>query len=129
MTEPTSLFKREPIIILAFVMWVLTNVGTILVGHTHLVTSSQWNAVSTYVAPLATAFALSTVAVVFRRFVAPVWRLADQEATRLGATFPEVPAAGTTVVPVAEKKATPAPVDPPTIPASPVDADPEVVTI
>lgn len=69
-----SFVAREPVMAAAVVTWVLSNVGAVLLGHTHLVTAEQWGAVTTYVTPLATAAVLAAIGAVVRRYVTPAWK-------------------------------------------------------
>jgi hypothetical protein len=87
---PTSFVKNEVAITGAFVAWLLTNVGAVIVGHTNLVTAEQWNATATWATPFVSAFLLGVVGIVVRRYVAPAWKLVQRQAASAGAHVPDL---------------------------------------
>lgn len=74
--------SREPVVLAALIVgpvtWLLTNIGALIVGHTHLVTKAQWDSKATTLFPIITAvvvFALTfLIAWLVRRVVKPWWK-------------------------------------------------------
>jgi len=66
--------KNEPVVVGHFVTWLLVNVGALIVGHTHLVTATEWGSFATGITPMLTAVLLAVLATVLRRYVAPAWK-------------------------------------------------------
>lgn len=88
--DPNSgLVKNEPAMVGAFSVWLVGNVGLLLINH-HLVTGVQWSAASLQVTALVTFVLAAIVGWLLRRVVAPAWKLAESEAARLGVTLPDL---------------------------------------
>jgi hypothetical protein len=77
MTQPqsSSFTAEEPVVVGAFVTWLLVQAGAYVVGHTHLITSDQWSALVTFVEPLVTAAVLAGLAALLRAKVTPAAHL------------------------------------------------------
>lgn len=79
MTTPTpasnSFVSREPVVVAAAVAWLFSFVGSLILGHTSLITSTQWSSLSTILVPVVSALILGAVTWVTRKYVAPAWKL------------------------------------------------------
>jgi hypothetical protein len=91
MADSSSFVKREVAMTAAFVTWLLLQVGAYLVGHTHLVSSTEWNALAQFLEPILTAGLLTVVGLVVRNFVTPVWTSVGGAVESQGGSFPDEP--------------------------------------
>ena len=80
----TGFAANEPVVVGGFVAWLFSLLGTFLIGHTHLITSDTWSALSTTLVPVVSAFALAVVAFVVRRYVQPAWKALTKETQKVG---------------------------------------------
>lgn len=80
--------ENEPAIVAAFVAWLFANAGAFVVGHTHLVTNSQWGSLTTGVVPFVTAGVLSVIAFVLRKYVSPAWKVVEGDLGKHGFPTP-----------------------------------------
>lgn len=69
-----NLIKKEPVIAGYIVVWVLANVGALLIGHTHLVDAATWSGLSTSVTPVLTGLVLGGLSWLTRRVVEPIFK-------------------------------------------------------
>lgn len=85
-TDPTKtgLVANEPLLVGAFVTWLLSFVGTLILGHTNLITSDQWSSLSTILVPVVSAAIIGAVAWVVRKFVSPAWKVLTKGTHALG---------------------------------------------
>lgn len=74
--SPSSLAKNEPVLVAHGVAWLLLQAGLILVGRYHVLSSSSWSSLSSALAPVVTAAAMAVLALLVRRVVTPVAKLA-----------------------------------------------------
>lgn len=78
MTNPISanviatLLKKEPVLALGITVWILTNLGALLVGHAHLVDAGTWSGVATTVTPVLSGLILGGLSWVTRKYVEPI---------------------------------------------------------
>lgn len=97
MTNPTSvksgLVSNEPVLVGAFVTWLFTVLGTFILGHTDLVTSTQWSSLSSFLIPVISALVLGVIATVVRKYVTPFWKSVTGVAGKVGITEAELDAA------------------------------------
>lgn len=70
----TDLIKKEPVLAGYIVVWVLTNLGALVVGHTHVVDSATWTTVATTVTPVLTGLVLGALSWLTRRVVEPLFK-------------------------------------------------------
>lgn len=68
----TDLIKREPVIAGYLAVWILANVGALLLGHTHLVDSATWGTVATAATPVLSGLILGALSWLTRRVVEPL---------------------------------------------------------
>lgn len=81
---PNSFVLNEPMVMAHIVAWILANIGALVVGRTHLVSSREWSGLAQGLTPIVTAVLAAASAVIFRRYVSPAWKLADVQAQHLG---------------------------------------------
>lgn len=67
-----QLLKKEPVLAGYLAVWILTNVGALLVGHTHLVDAATWGTIATSVTPILSALILGGLAWLTRKYVEPI---------------------------------------------------------
>jgi hypothetical protein len=70
----SDLIKKEPVVAGYIVVWILANVGALLIGHTHLVDSATWSSLSTSVTPVLTGLVLAGLSWLTRRVVEPIFK-------------------------------------------------------
>ena len=87
-THRTGFVENEPVIVGHFVLWLFVNLGAFIVGHTNLVTSDQWNSLTTGLVPFVTAALLSVIAFVVRKYVSPAWKKVSGELESHGFPIP-----------------------------------------
>lgn len=68
----SQLLKKEPVLALSLTVWILTNLGAVLVGHAHLVAAGTWSGVATAVTPVLSGLILGGLAWLTRKFVTPL---------------------------------------------------------
>lgn len=69
-----DLLKKEPVLAGYLALWILTNVGALLIGHTHLVDSATWTAYATTLTPILTGLILGALSWLTRRVVEPLFK-------------------------------------------------------
>lgn len=100
-----KLIAREPVLVGQGVVWVLAQIGAYVVGHTHLVDQSVWNAGTSAAFPVISAAVLGIVAWLTRSVVTPFIDKLDPEEPPVA---PQVnPVAPNPVVPVVAAPANP----------------------
>lgn len=80
----TDFAKSEVAIVGGFVAWLFTLAGTIVLGHTDLVTSQQWTTLSSFLVPIIAAAVISGITFVVRKYVTPVFKAVEKDVTKLG---------------------------------------------
>jgi hypothetical protein len=83
-TVPKTGLTNEPVLVGAGITWLLSLLGTVIIGHTHLLSSGQWSTLSTTLVPIISAVVLSVVGYVTRKFVTPAWKIVTSDATKAG---------------------------------------------
>jgi hypothetical protein len=99
----------EPVVASSIGLWLVTNVGALLVGRTHLLTDKEWAPLASSITPIVIAAVLAVFAFIVRKVVAPAWKLVDDEAAKLGIDVPDLEVAGVTPVHAPEEPVAPAP--------------------
>ena len=87
-TPRTGFVENEPVIVGHFVLWLFVNIGAFIVGHTNLVTSDQWNSLTTGLVPFVTAAIVTAIAFVVRKYVSPAWKRVSGELEAHGVPVP-----------------------------------------
>lgn len=77
---PSSLVKSEPVLVAHGVAWLFLQAGLILVGRYHVLSSSNWSALASTLAPVVTAAAMALLALVIRHVVTPALDWVQHEA-------------------------------------------------
>jgi len=70
----SDLIKKEPVLAGYLAVWVLANLGALIVGHTHLVDSATWTSLATTVTPVLTGLVLGALSWLTRRVVEPIFK-------------------------------------------------------
>jgi hypothetical protein len=97
-TPKAGALANEPVVIGAFVTWLLSLVGTFLIGHTHWVTTDTWGSLSTFLVPAISAVVITGVAWLVRNVVTPVWKVVTKEAQAFGISPTELESLLRTIV-------------------------------
>jgi len=87
MTTPTadkSFVQQEPVLVAGFVTWLFSVLGTVILGHTDLISQSSWSSLTTTMVPVISAVVLGFVTWVTRKVVTPAWRALTTETEKLG---------------------------------------------
>lgn len=85
MTTPnqTGFFSNEPQVVQGVVLWVLTQVGALVLGHTSLVTSQQWSSLTTGLVPILSLIVIGAITLVWRRWLTPAWKVIQTDINRM----------------------------------------------
>lgn len=83
-TQHTGFAANEPVVVSAGVAWLFSLLGTYLIGHTDLVTSGTWSALTTVLVPIIAGLVLTGLAWVTRRVVTPAWKFVSTETQKVG---------------------------------------------
>lgn len=67
-----ELVKKEPVLAGYLAVWILANVGALLLGHTHLVDAATWSGLATSVTPVLSGLILGGLSWLTRKFVTPI---------------------------------------------------------
>lgn len=67
--------SSEPVLIGSAVLWVLTQAGAVVVGHTDLISGDQWSALSSALVPVITTVVIAVIGWITRGKVTPVAKL------------------------------------------------------
>jgi hypothetical protein len=86
--EKTGFVANEPVIVSHFVLWLFVNAGAFVVGHTHIVTSAQWDSLTTGLVPVVSAVVLGLIATVVRKYVSPAWKALSGGLSNAGIPVP-----------------------------------------
>jgi hypothetical protein len=84
MADNTGFAANEPTVVAHFVIWLFTNVGVFLIGHTHLFTQVQWDSYTTGLVPIVTAALLSFSAWFWRTKLSPAWKVVEKDISKVG---------------------------------------------
>lgn len=82
--EKGSLVANEPVLVATFVTWLFTQLGAVVLGHTHLVSSDQWSSLTTALVPIISAVLLGLIGWVTRKYVTPFWKAVQGKINDLG---------------------------------------------
>lgn len=74
-----GLSKREPALVHAAVLWILTNVGALVVQQWHWLGAGEWSTLTSALVPLVTAAVLLGGGWLLRRVVTPAWEWVEDE--------------------------------------------------
>lgn len=69
-----NLLKKEPVLAGYLAAWILTNLGALLIGHTHLVDAATWSGLATTVTPVLTGLILGGLSWFTRSVVEPIFK-------------------------------------------------------
>ncbi len=83
-TNKTGFVANEPVIAASIATWLVSVVGTIVLGHTDLITSDQWGSLATILVPLIAGVILTGVAWVTRKVVTPAWKAVSAQTVKVG---------------------------------------------
>lgn len=78
----------EPVIVAGVVLWLLTQLGAVLVGHTHWIQQSQWDTLVTTLVPIVSAAVIGVITWITRRFVSPAWKVVGGDLSKWGFPVP-----------------------------------------
>lgn len=118
----STLWKSEPAMVAAAALWLVTNVGQVVIGHQWL-TPSQWNGMTATLIGIVSFVLFAIAGWVVRKVVAPAWKLVEAEAKLAGITLAEPQIA--TVQPLQQVTASPLAGQPPS--STPAEATAAVV--
>jgi len=85
-TKHTGFVENEPAVVSHIVLGLLAILGEFVVGHTSLVTNSQWDTATTVLAPIVTAAVVAFSAWFWRRWLSPAWKVVEADLHKGGLT-------------------------------------------
>jgi hypothetical protein len=74
-----SIARREPALLHAAVLWLLTNVGALVVENWHWMGAQEWSSLTRALVPLVTFGIAALAGLLLRRAVTPAWRWIEHE--------------------------------------------------
>ncbi|HZY76543.1 MAG TPA: hypothetical protein VFE40_09510 [Jatrophihabitantaceae bacterium] len=73
-----SILKREPALVHAAVLWLITNVGALVVEQWHWMGAQEWSSLTRALVPLVTFGIAGLAGLLLRRVVTPAWDWLEQ---------------------------------------------------
>lgn len=82
-----SITKREPALVHAAVLWLLTNVGALVVEQWHWMGAQEWSTLTRALVPLVTFAVAGLAGLLLRHVVTPAWDWIEQHEPAVAAAI------------------------------------------